>query len=195
MLRIGESAATQSSYRRKRRYRRFSKSEITTFVSFVAFCKNSLRCIHLSFYRRKRSQGRACIPTERKFKLRFPPPEFFTEGNEGGSGPAKYNLCFLRYLLFKIFSDASSRPSAENLFLQKETKVTKVFAAGQEQSLCFLRYLLFKIFSDASLRPSAENLFLQKETKVTKVFAAGQEQSLCFLRYLVFKIFSDASTL
>jgi hypothetical protein len=41
-------------------------------------------------------------PTERKFKLRFPPPEFFTEGNEGnegGSGPAKYNLCSLRYLL------------------------------------------------------------------------------------------------
>jgi hypothetical protein len=77
------------------------------------------------------------------------------------AGPAKYSLCFLRYLLFKIFSDA------ENLFLQKETKVTKVFAAGQEQSLCFLRCLLFKIFSDA------ENLFLQKETKVTKVFAAG----------------------
>jgi hypothetical protein len=76
-----------------------------------------------SSYRRKRSQGRACIPTERKFKLRFPPPEFFTEGNEGKkgrSGPAKYNLCFLRYLLFKIFSDA------ENLFLQKETKVRKV---------------------------------------------------------------------
>ena len=37
--------------RRKRRYRRFSKSEITTFVSFVASCKNSLRCIH--FMRRR----------------------------------------------------------------------------------------------------------------------------------------------
>src|SRR6266478_6172545 len=37
--------------RSKRRYRRFSKSEITTFVSFVAFCKNSLRCIH--FMRRR----------------------------------------------------------------------------------------------------------------------------------------------
>jgi len=173
MLRIGGSAATQSSYRRKRRYRRFSKSEITTFVSFVAFCKNSLRCIHLSFYRRKRSQGRACIPTERKFKLRFPPPEFFTEGNEGnegGSGPAKYNLCFLGYLLFKIFSDASSRPSAENLFLQKETKVTKVFAAGQEQSLCFLRYLLFKLLSP----PPGE--FLQKEAKQMKV--PSKRQSL-----------------
>jgi hypothetical protein len=96
------------------------------FVFFVVFCLKS-------------------SPTERKFS--FPPRNSFTEGNEGnegGSGPAKYSLCFLRYLLFKILSDA------ENLFLQKETKVTKVFAAGQEQSLCFLRCLLFKIFSDAS---------------------------------------------
>src|SRR6266478_9665316 len=90
------------------------------------------------------------------------------------SGPAKYNLCFLRYLLFKIFSDASSRPSAENLFLQKETKVTKVFAAGQEQSLCFLRYLLFKIFC-------GESLF-------TEGSEANEDQArtnLCSLRYLL----------
>jgi len=66
----------------------------------------------------------------------FLPPEFFTEGNEGGSGPAKYNLCFLGYLLFKIFSDAKGRRKQ-----QKETKIAKIFKI-RDYDLCFLRCLL-----------------------------------------------------
>jgi len=69
------------------------------------------------FLQKETKPRKGFIPTERKFKLRFPPTEFFTEGNEGnegGSGPAKYNLCFLSYLLFKIFSDAAC--CGESLF-------------------------------------------------------------------------------
>src|SRR6266478_2569731 len=117
MLRIGGSAATQSSCRRKRRYRRFSKSEITTFVSFVAFCKNSLRCIHLSFYRRKRSQGRACISTERKFKLRFPPRGIFTEGSEANEGPQQETI----FVLFVIFCSNCFLPPG-NFYRRKRRK-------------------------------------------------------------------------
>jgi hypothetical protein len=80
-------------------------------------------------------------------------PEFFTEGNEGNEGrsdPSKIQSLFSSLPSVKIaFSNGTqiqtsfpSPSSAENLFLQKETKLTKVFAAGQEQSLCFLRYPL-----------------------------------------------------
>jgi hypothetical protein len=61
-------------------------------------------------------------------------PEFFTEGNEGNegrSGPAKYNLCFLRYLLFKLLS-----PPPRNS-LQKETKIAKIFKI-RDYDLCSL---------------------------------------------------------
>ena len=102
-------------------------------VKILFFCSTE------TDYRRKRSQGRACIPTRRKFKLRFPPPEFFTEGNEGNegwSGPAKYSLCFLRYLLFKILSDAKGRRKQRYLTLDSGPQ------SDPRYGLCSLRYLL-----------------------------------------------------
>ena len=46
-----------------------------------------------------------------KFELRFPVPEFFTDGNEENEDFRRgrgQSLCFLRCLLFRIFSDASA---------------------------------------------------------------------------------------
>jgi hypothetical protein len=57
------------------------------------------------------------------------------------AGLVQQNTIFVYFVIFSLKS-SPMRPAAENLFLQKETKVTKVFAAGQEQALCFLRYLL-----------------------------------------------------
>ena len=172
MLRIGGSAATQSSYRRKRRYRRFSKSEITTFVSFVAFCKNSLRCIHLSFYRRKRSQGRACIPTERKFKLRFPPPEFFTEGNEGNES-------------FR------GRPRTESSLSSVQTAFPSprgIFTEGSEANEGPQQETIFVLFVVFCLKSSAENLFFTEGNEGTEGRSIQAKYNLCSLRYLLFKL-------
>ncbi|PYI62290.1 MAG: hypothetical protein DMF07_13975 [Verrucomicrobia bacterium] len=71
----------------------------------------------------------------------------------------------------QIQTSFSSRPSAENLFLQKETR--------QEQSLCFLRYLLSKIFSDAKGRRKQRCLTLDFGPNLIPGYG------LCSLRYLL----------